>query len=111
MRNLNNFITERLKLNKDTKISNSNFTKENCIFIPFNDIYRGLIDQYNNYRIRPKHGYVIFIIPIKAVKNCEYSHGRAVYKIPDKYNDFNEIKDDYINGKLKIDNNLEKLEI
>lgn len=111
MRNLNNFITERLKLNKNTKINNSNFNKENCILIPFSTDYQELIDQYDNYRICPEQGFVIFIIPIEAVKNYKYSRGRDVYKIPDKYNHFDEIKDDYMNGKLKIDNNLEKLDI
>ena len=111
MRNLNNFIIERLKLNKDTKISNNNFSEKNCIFIPFDDIYDELMNKYNKYRINQDQGFVIFIIPIEVVKNYKYSHGRAVYKIPDKYNDFDELKDDYIKGKLKIDNSIEKLEI
>jgi len=116
MRNLNNFIIERLKLNKDTKIRQS-FSEEYCIVVPFELKWSVFCQKYEQWSICGHGDFNFFIIPIKDVieKTIElkkYNESVEIYKIPNKYDSFEELKTDHKNKKFRIQGgNLENLKI
>lgn len=117
MRNLNNFIIERLKLNKNTKISNSNFSEKYCIVVPFDVNWSIFCEKYEQQSSWSHGDYQFFIIPIedvieKTTELINYKEGIDIYKIPNKYDSFEELKTDHENKKFRIEGgNLEKLKI
>lgn len=116
MKTLDNFIIERLKLNKYTKIHHK-FNEEYCIVVPFDDKLVGFCQNYENHSLWVLGDFNIYIIPIndiieKTTKFSKSNLDRLILKIPDKYDNFEDLKNDYINKKLPISNgNLEKLKL
>lgn len=95
-------ILERLKLNNDNKINNS-FNELNCIIFPIGPLFNKMIDLYSEYKIEKKDRFTIFVMPIKIMKQYSGSKGLISYKIPKKYNNVEDIKQDYLNNDVFFD--------
>ena len=116
MKTLDNFIIERLKLNKETQIRHG-FNEEYCIVVPFDLKWYNFCEKYEHWSTYIHGDYHFFVIPIKDIieRNTElkdYEGSADIYKIPDKYDSFEELKTDHENKKFCVDGgNLEKLKI
>jgi len=118
MKNLNILLQEKLKINSKSKVINKddmNFSKEECIVVPFTTtLYNIFIDEFSDCEIMSNSGPNIFVVRIEYLE--EYKRLKTegprrqidFMKIPDKYSSFEEVKKDYENGKLDLDE-LEKL--
>ena len=107
MKDLNKFISEKLKINKDIK--NKYFSNnEWCIVVPFSETYDKFFDEYSDYEIMSDAGPNIFVITIDIAEKYKNSKDIDFMKIPDKYESFDEVKDDYEEGLIDLDE-LEKL--
>lgn len=116
MKNLSNIIQEKLKINSKTKINkDQQFSEEECIVVPFTTkVYDRFIDEFSSREILSDYGPYIFIVRIEYLEEykrlkTEGPHREIDFiKIPDKYSSFEEVKKDYENGNLDLDE-LEKL--
>lgn len=117
MKNLSILLQEKLKINSKSKVNNKDdiyFSKEECIVVPFSKIYDEFSREFPECEITSKFGPDIFVIHInyldeyKNLKTSGMNQEIDFIKIPDEYSSFEEIKDDYENGKLDLDE-LEKL--
>lgn len=111
MKHLNQFISEKLKINKDTKVKNK-FSEEECIVVPFSKTYDEFFDDFSDYEIMSDSGPNIFVVRIDCLGEYTKRSKKEIdfMKIPDKYSSFEELKDDYEKGILDLDE-LEKLEL
>lgn len=114
MNNLKEYIIEKLKINKDSKIQG---TLENFVFvIADNEAYDALIKDYAYARIKiGRDGPDGFIIPFEDIKSyckkynnpSKYEWNIIVYRIPDNYSTITNFIDTYEKGKISV----EELEI
>ena len=117
MKNLSILLQEKLKINSKSKVNNKDdmyFSEEECIVVPFSKFYDEFSREFPECEIMSNSGPNIFVIRIdyldeyKKLKTSGANKEIDFMKIPDEYSSFEEIKDDYENGKLDLDE-LEKL--
>lgn len=121
MKQLDNYIIERLHLDKDTKIK---LASKFVFCVPYNEIYNGMIEdfedvliksstkpsrQVNGFNIPNPDGFIITYNDAKEIietysgeikgksSNCHF------YKIPNDYYSLKEFEEDYTNDDISID--------
>ena len=104
MEKISDFISERLKLTKEIKNELKNF----CIIVPYDELYLKFKKEFKEYFISGLKSNIdntndIFVLPINVVKKYENHYALYAFEIPEEYTSFEEIKQDYIDDKLKLD--------
>ena len=130
MKQIDNYIIEKLHLNKDTKISQSS---KFLFCVPYNEIYDGLIEDFedalidtNKNRAINRNGFIVsnpngFIITYSDAKEIIETYVGEVeknvviddchfYKIPNDYSGIKEFEEDYVNADIIIDD-LEEISL
>lgn len=107
MNNLREYIIEKLKINKDSKIQGPS---ENFVFVvAFNEAYGALIKDYADVRIESRSGEPDgFIIPLEDIKSYCKKYNKPskkewniiVYRIPDNWSIIADFIDAYKNGEV-----------
>ena len=107
MNNLREYIIEKLKINKDSKIQGPS---ENFVFVvAYNEAYGALIKDYADAKIESKSGEPDgFIIPLEDIKYYCKKYNKPskkewniiVYKIPDDWSIMADFIDAYKEGEI-----------
>ena len=115
MKNLNNYIFEKLKINKNTKTDNHDMFY--VIFL--GDMFDKCRKTYELSMIKSNNqGTLGFILWKVEIRNLLIQHYKLlenypkylnIYEIPNRYNDWEEFKKDIESFKLKIED-LNKIE-
>ena len=110
MKNLSILLQEKLKINSKSKVNKDFSPEEYCIVVPFSETYDEFFDDFSEYEIMSDSGPNIFVVRIDDLGEYTKRSEREIdfMKIPDKYSSFEELKDEYEDGTLDLDE-LEKL--
>lgn len=116
MKNINHYIFEKLKIDKDIKVNKKH---DMYYVIPRSDIYKECIKKYElSFVNTNNYGWSGFILWDKVIKSLlkkykeyldKYPENFTIYEIPDKYNNTEEFKNDIEKKVLNIEN-LTKIE-
>lgn len=105
MKTLNNYILEKLIIDKNTKKTLLNNTF--CLVVPFGSAYDDIVNDYEDARITNNDGDPdAFILPIDTVKNYYDIYSKeevTIYRIPDNYKEISEFEDAYENGEISTE--------
>ena len=106
------FILEKLKISSKSKINNNSIQDLYCLVHPkeVSDTFNKFMDDYEDAFIYNDEGGYFFIIlkdEIKKYKNNEYI---KIYKIPDKYNNLDDLEDDFKTYKITL-KDMEKINL
>jgi len=114
MKDINNYILEKLHLSKDTKTS----VRDIYYVIPRSDVFKECIKKYENSKINTNNqgdtGFLLWEGDIKyLLKKYNYDikpfpQDLNIYIIPDEYDSRDIFKDDIEKFKIKIQD-LEKI--
>jgi len=110
---LNNYILEKLKLDKNIKTKE--FDEKFLFIIPFGDAYDFFKKDFIDALITSDNESNGFIIPIDYIKDNykkwidTYNYSYELYRIPSSYQDIEQFEDDYKDGTITPED-LEKIE-
>lgn len=111
MKNLNQYILEKLKLNKNSqaeKLTDKEFldadTKDYLFVVPYGDRFQDLADEYGEtYIVSGYDETAGWILPKAEVDNDKFIHDYDVFNIPTKYDTIVQFMRDYEGGEIKIE--------
>lgn len=116
MKNLNLYIAEKLKLNRDSgyNMYKEIFSKDFIVLIAWNEIHWDILDKFGDYAYENiDSDDVIFVLKPDQCEEYIDSDNEdiEIRFIPDKYkNDIGKFEEDFMNGKITIED-LEIAEI
>ena len=103
MKKFSEQINERLKLNKDTKITNKIDNKEWCIVQACEELADKIDKEFKDNKIWvPKKNSPIYVIKFDELKEFVDDPRLFLYNIPDNLKTFEDIKNAYLNDELNI---------
>lgn len=109
MKNLNLYIIEKLKINKDTEseLYKDIFSKDFIALIAWNDSWREILDEFGDYACENiDSADVVFVLKPEQCKEYIYSDNKdiEIRFIPDKYkNDVGKFEEDFMRGEITIE--------
>ena len=109
MKNLTSYISERLKINKDSESEQYKdiFNKDFIVLIAWNEIYRDVLDEFSEYALENNDSAdVIFVLKPDQCKEYIYGDNEdiEIRFIPDKYkNDVGKFEEDFMRGEITIE--------
>ena len=114
MNNISQYILEKLKIDKNIKLSNNQYY---FLTVWYSDLYDKLANKYYDKLIKPVYPISGFFFNeeelnkfIESTTHTERLRSiQGLYKIPDEYW-FESFKKDYMDHKIKLDD-LEKVDI
>lgn len=111
MKNLNHYILEKLKLNKNSqaeKLTDEEFldadTKDYLFVVPYGDGFQDLADKYGEtYIVSGYDETAGWILPKSEADNDKFIRDYDVFNIPDKYDTIVQFMRDYEGGKITVE--------
>ena len=109
MKNLNLYIIEKLKINKDTESEQYKdiFSKDFIVLIAWNKMFRSTLDEFQDYSVVNNDSEdVIFVLKPDQCKEYIYGDNEdiEIRFIPDKYkNDVGKFEEDFMRGEITIE--------
>ena len=111
MKNLNNYIIEKLKLNKnsqDEKLDDDEFLDADpgdyLFIVPYGDGFQDLANEYGEtYIVSGYDETAGWILPKVEADNDKFIRDYDVFNIPDKYDTIVQFMRDYESGKIKVE--------
>lgn len=104
MENINIYIQEKLKITSKTKIISKSIQEEYCIAIAYDDLYDELCEYFEDDLVGSEHNLNCFIIEPYKIKSYWDSPDLYLLKIPDYYNNLDDLIKEYETGKLNCNN-------
>ena len=104
MKHLNEFIIEKLKINKNTQ-TEEEFTDRYVIVIPYGSIYNNIYIEFEDSLVISSAGHPnMFVIDKDLLDDNLFDHSDVcIYKIPDEYKDFDSIESAWDDGIIDLD--------
>ncbi len=111
MKDLNNYILEKLKINKNSqvkKLTDEEFLdadpKDYLFVVPYGDGFQDLADKYGEtYVVSGYDETAGWILPKVEADNDEFRRDYDVFKIPVKYDTIVQFMRDYEGRHIKVD--------
>jgi hypothetical protein len=112
MKQINNYILEKLHLNKNLKVDNRD--TENLVFVvAYGNVYDQLLSDFADVKVVSKAGDPDgFIIPIddaKEIYKQYYKQNIIIYKLPEEY-EIIDFRDAYKEGEITLED-LKKIKV
>jgi len=112
MKQINNYILEKLHLNKNLKVNDIDI--ENFVFVvAYGNVYDELLSDFADVKVVSNYGDPDgFIIPIddaKEIYKKHYKQNIIIYKLPEEY-EIIDFRDAYHNGEITLED-LEKIKV
>lgn len=99
MENINIYIQEKLKIKSNTKI-NSDIQDKYCIAIAYGDLYEEFNEYFEDCLVASEYNANCFIVEPYEIESYWNHPDLDIFRIPDNYNDLDEVINDYEAGKL-----------
>lgn len=109
MKNLNLYIIEKLKINKDTESEQYKdiFSKDFIVLIAWNKMFRSTLDEFQDYSVVNNDSEdVIFVLKPDQCKEYIYGDNEdiEIRFIPDKYKNYvGKFEEDFMRGEITIE--------
>jgi len=110
MKQLAQFIQEKLKINSKSNISKNNHLEDYCVCIVYNDLYQEFDEYFSDSCIHSDVNADAFICNVYDIESYINCADLYAYKIPEKYNSLEEFEEDYQEGLINPDDDLEEFD-
>lgn len=93
-------ITEYLSTKVDATKADYRFPFDFCLVVAYAEMFRKMCKEWEDALMRNKTGPDVFVVPTSAVKEYFDNDNFEAYKIPDKYDNMNDLEEDLDNGRF-----------
>ncbi len=96
MKSLNEYLSTKIDATK----ADYRFPYDFCLVAAYSEMFRKMCKEWEDALMHNKNGPDVFVVPTSAVEKYFDNKDFEAYKMPDEYEDMNDLEEDLDNGRF-----------